>query len=465
MKSILNKLNASQIIIYGFLSTILFGTFLLMLPVSSASGEFTNFVDALFTATSAVCVTGLTVVVTSEYWSLFGQLVIIGLIQIGGLGFMCMVTMVSIALKRRITMRERNAIQEAHSINTQSGVVTFAKHIFKLTIKIELIGSVILALRFIPEFGFIGGIYRGLFHGISAFCNAGFDILGSTSLVEYSGDIIINVVIMALIITGGIGFPVIQDLIIMFKNIHKKKFNIRFSINHLSLQSKIALTFTAILLVSGALGIFIFEYNNSKTLGSMGFGEKIMASFFQSTTLRTAGYFSIDQGSLEYSSKLLGTVLMFIGGSPAGCAGGAKTVSIAVIIAAMISIVKGKDDITIFKRSIDIHNLQKALTVVIMMLGVVFVSVLILTFTEADLLIAGGGRFDVLDIVYEVTSAIGTVGLSAGMTPELSDIGKVIVTLCMYIGRVGPISLAVALTAKKSSNSSIRYPEGSIIVG
>lgn len=465
VKNILSKLNATQIIIYGFLTTILIGAFLLVLPVSSAEGEFTNFIDALFTSTSAVCVTGLTVVVTADHWSLFGQIVILGLIQIGGLGFMCVVTMISIALGRRITMRERNVIQEAHNLNIQSGVVSFAKYIFKITMTVELIGSAILALRFIPEFGLAGGIYRGIFHGISGFCNAGFDIIGSTSLVEYSGDVIINVVIMALIVIGGLGFPVIQDIILMFKNIFMKKFSVRFSLGHLHLQSKIALTATAILLVTGALGILAFEFNNKATLGTMGMGEKVMASFFQSVTLRTAGYFSIDQGSLEYSSKLLGIVLMFIGGSPAGTAGGAKTVTMTVILISMISLIRGKEEITAFKRSISLHVLQKSLTVVVMMMTVVVGSVMILSYTEADLLVANGGRFEVLDIFYEVVSAIATVGLTAGMTPDLSDAGKLIVALCMYIGRVGPISLAVALTAKRAGNSLIRYPEGNIIVG
>ena len=465
MKKILSKLNATQIIIYGFLTTILIGTFLLVLPVSSAKGEFTNVIDALFTSTSAVCVTGLTVVVTADHWSLFGQLVILGLIQIGGLGFMCVVTMISIVLGRKITMRERNVIQEAHNLNRQSGVVSFAKYIFKITMAVELTGSAILALRFIPEFGLIGGIYRGIFHGISGFCNAGFDIIGSTSLVEYSGDVIINVVIMAPIVIGGLGFPVLQDIIVMFRNIFVKKFSVRYSLGHLNLQSKIALTATAVLIVTGALGILAFEFNNKGTLGDMGMGEKVMASFFQSVTLRTAGYFSIDQGSLEYSSELLGIVLMFIGGSPAGTAGGAKTVTMAVILVSMLSLVRGRDEITAFKRSIGLHVLQKSLTVVVMMMTVVIGSVMILSYTEADLLVANGGRFEILDIFYEVVSAIGTVGLTAGMTPELSDVGKVIVSLCMYIGRVGPISIAVALTAKRAGDSLVRYPEGNIIVG
>lgn len=465
MKKILTSLNATQIIIYGFMMTILTGALLLTLPISSAKGEFTNFIDALFTSTSAVCVTGLTVVVTSEHWSLFGQIVILGLIQIGGLGFMCIVTMVSIALGRKITMRERTVIQEAHNLNIQSGVVNFAKHIFKITMVVELTGSAILALRFMPEFGFIGGLYRGIFHGISGFCNAGFDIIGSVSLSDYSGDVIINFVIMALIVIGGLGFPVVDDIINMVKNMRRKKFPLRFCLTHLKLQSKVALTVTAILLVTGALGIFIFEYGNEGTLGPMGIGEKAMAAMFQSVTLRTAGYFTIDQGALSYASKLLGCVLMFIGGSPAGTAGGAKTVTMAVLFISVISLVRGKAEITAFKRSIGMDTLQKSLSVVMMMIAIVVVSVVILTYTEAPLMVANGGKFEVLDIFYEITSAIGTVGLTAGMTPLLSDPGKLIVSLCMYMGRVGPISLAVALTAGRAKDTLVRYPEGNVIVG
>ncbi len=465
MKNILSRLSAAQVIMYGFLITILIGTFLLVLPISSAEGEFTNVIDAFFTSTSAVCVTGLSVVVTAEHWSLFGQIVILGLVQTGGLGFMCIVTMVSLALRRKITMRERDVIQEAHNLNNQKGIVSFAKYIFKVTVTVELIGSAVLALRFIPEFGITGGIYRGIFHGISGFCNAGFDILGNTSLVKYSGDAIINIVIMVLIITGGLGFPVIQDIIVMFRNMFSKKFSLKFSLEHLQLQSKIVLSATAVLLIAGALGILVFEFNNKSTLGNMGIGEKIMASFFQSVTLRTAGYYSIDQGALEYSSKLLGIVLMFIGGSPAGTAGGAKTVTMTVILVSMISLIKGREEITVFKRSISPHVLQKALTVVVMMMAVVVCSVMVLSYTEADLLAANGGRFEIFDIFYEVVSAITTVGITAGMTPELSDAGKIIISLCMYTGRVGPISLAVALTVRKGGSSLIRYPEGNVIVG
>lgn len=466
MKSFLSKLTAAQIIMFGFLITILTGTVLLTLPVSSADSTWTSVVNSLFTATSAVCITGLAVVTTVEHWSLFGQCVILALIQIGGLGFMSLVTMVFIAVGKKITMRERNVIQEALNLNQHSGLVSFAKYIFKFTITIELIGASILSLRFIPEYGIIGGIYRGIFHAVSAFCNAGFDILGNSSLMRYSSDVIINFTIMSLIVIGGLGFPVVQDILEMFRNIAVKKFSFRFSLNRLKLQSKIVIVATSFLILSGFLCVFLFEYNNPGTMGNMRLGEKTVASLFQSVTLRTAGFATIDQGAMKYSTKIISAVCMFIGGSPAGTAGGAKTVTVAILLIAVLSLVKGNDEISAFKRNIGLDMLQKALSVVIMMIAVVIVSVIILSATEAELLAANGGSFELLDIVYEVVSAIGTVGLTTGITPLLSDTGKVIIALCMYIGRVGPISLAVALSANKMmKNNFVHYPEGKVIVG
>lgn len=462
------RMTASQIILYGFLATILIGTFLLTLPISSTDGKMTNIIDALFTSTSAVCITGLAVVTTVEHWSVFGQWVILALIQIGGLGFMSLVTMIFVAMGKKITMRERTVIQEALNLNQHSGLVSFAKYIFKFTITVELIGAVILAIRFTlyKNTSILKAIHRGLFHSISAFCNAGFDILGSTSLENYSSDITINFTIMALIIIGGLGFPVIQDIIIMIKNIFVKRYSFKFALDRLKIQSKIVIVATFFLITVGFLLIFIFEYNNSETMANMNLFEKLMASLFQSVTLRTAGFATIDQGSMNYATKLVSAVCMFIGGSPAGTAGGAKTVTVAILLIAVISLVKGNDEINAFKRHIGIDMLQKALSVVIMMIAVVILAVIILSFTEAKLLVANGGEFELLDIVYEVVSAIGTVGLTTGITPLLSQAGKVVVAICMYIGRVGPISLAIALSAHKlSAKNNIHYPEGNIIVG
>ena len=466
MNKFLSNFTAPLSIIYGFLLTILIGTFLLVLPISSSSGEATNVIDALFTATSAVCITGLTVVITVEHWSIFGQWVILALIQVGGLGFMSLVTMVFLFMRKKITMRERNVIQAALNINQNNGVVSFAKYILKFTIICELIGAFVLSVRFYFEgTSVLTAIRRGIFHSVSAFCNAGFDILGNSSLEKYYGDVTINLTIMALITIGGLGFPVVLDIYGMLKNIFIKKYSLKFCINKLSLQSKIVIVMTLALIFSGAFLFFIFEYNNSLTMGNMTLFEKIMSSFFQSVTLRTAGFATINQGNLGYGSTFISIILMFIGGSPAGTAGGAKTVTIAILIISILSLVKGKDEIYVFNRNIGLETLQKALSVVIMMIIVVVVAVVLLSVSDANLLINNGGKFELLDMMYEVVSAIATVGNSTGMTSLLSKAGKLILIVCMYIGRVGPISLAIALSSNKNTKNNIRYPEGKVIVG
>lgn len=466
MKELLIKLRPTQIIMLGFLLTILTGAVLLTMPFSSASGECTSFIDALFTSTSAVCITGLAVVVTAEHWSVIGQWIILALIQVGGLGFMSFVTLIFLAMGRRITMRERTVIQEAFNLNQHSGLIRFAKYIFKFTFTVEMIGAFLLSVRFIPQYGLWGGIYRGIFHGVSAFCNAGFDVLGKVSLIDYSGDVIINFTIMALIVIGGLGFPVVQDIFELFKNLFIQKRSIMFSVSRLKVQSKIAIFATAILIFVPALCIFIFENSNPGTMDTMSTGQKAMASLFQSVTLRTAGFATIDQGAMRYGSKIISIVCMFIGGSPAGTAGGAKTVTIAILIIAVFSLVKGRDEVNAFNRNIGLDVLQKALSVVIMMIAVVIMSVIALSVTEAELLVGNGGSFELLDIVYEVISAIATVGLTTGITPMLSDAGKVILVICMYIGRVGPISLAMSLSVNHSNlDNLIHYPEGKVIVG
>ncbi len=466
MKKILSKMRATQIIMLGFLITILIGALLLTMPFSSAEGQWTGFEDALFTSASAVCITGLAVVTTSEYWSVTGQWIILALIQIGGLGFMSFVTMVFLAMGKRITMRERTVIQEAFNLNQHNGLIRFAKYIFKFTIFMELTGAVILSFRFVPDFGLLGGVYRGIFHSVSAFCNAGFDVLGNSSLMDYSGDAVINFTIMTLIIVGGLGFPVVQDIVEFLKNMLIRKFSFKFSKERLKLQSKIVILVTAVLIFIPAVFIFIFEYTNTSTLANMGVIEKAMASLFQSVTLRTAGFSTIDQGAMRYGTKIVSILCMFVGGSPAGTAGGAKTVTVAILIIAVLSLVRGNDEINAFHRNIGFDVLQKALSVVIMMIVAVMLSVIILSVTEAHLLVYNGGAYELLDIFYEVVSAIGTVGLTTGITPELSVTGKIIITICMYIGRVGPISLALALSVRnKGGKNLIHYPEGKIIVG
>ena len=338
------SIKPSRVIVLSFLTLILLGSVLLALPVSSRSGQATDYLTALFTATSATCVTGLIVVDTYTYWSAFGQSVILVLIQCGGLGFMTLATIFSFLLRRTITLRERLVMTRALNIDELSGVVRITRHILLGTLIAELTGAIILSLRFVGEFGWWGGIAKGVFHSVSAFCNAGFDLMGQkqefSNMMSYVSDPIVNFTLMVLIITGGLGFIVWEDIL------HRRSFK------RLSLQTKLAMVTRPLLLVSGAVLFFLFEYNNRETMGELNFGSKLMAAMFQSTTTRTAGFNTISQAGLTQASKLLSVILMFIGGSPGSTAGGIKTVNFIIIILAAASVMRGKSDITAFGRRV-----------------------------------------------------------------------------------------------------------------
>ena len=412
----LRQLDSSQIITLGFLTVILFGAVILSLPICSADFTFTPFVDSLFTATSAVCITGLTAVSTAYHWNILGKLIILMLIQIGGIGFMSMVTMLFIAVGKKITLKERIVIQESFNLSQRHGLVSFTIYIFKFSFVAELIGAFFLSLRFIPQYGFVRGIFYGIFHSVSAFCNAGFDILGDNSLIPFSGDIIV----------------------------------------------KIALITTAVLIVFGGLFFFIAEYFNPYTIGNFSFFHKILASLFQSVTLRTAGFDSMGQGNMTYASKVISIVLMYIGGSPASTAGGVKTVTSAILFLAVWAVIRGRESINVFHKNIPFYTLQKALAVVMMMVTITIGASVIMTWTEAHTPI----HMEYLDILFEVVSAQCTVGLTTGITHFLSNGGKIVLVLCMYMGRLGPISVAIALTKNKKHNkNNIHFPEDKLLVG
>ncbi len=456
------KFGPSHIIVLSFFIVILIGTLLLSLPIASKSGESVGIINAMFTSTSAVCVTGLVVVNTFYHWTLFGKIVILLLIQIGGLGFMSLFTIILVVLGKKITLKERILIQESFNLSTFKGMVMFLKKIIIVTFLIEGIGAVILSLRFIPDYGFIGGVFRGIFHSITAFCNAGFDILGNNSLMDYSTDYIINITIMILIILGGLGFTVLIDIGKYIKYKIYKLLNKKVELFVMSVHSKLALTITCILIILGALLTFIIEYKNPETLLPLRFDQKILVSVFQSVTLRTAGFDSIGQSDLNYGSKFLAIILMAIGGSPGGTAGGIKTVTIGALILAVISVIKGKDCIIAFKKTISISTIQKALSVIMMMMTLIFTATIILTITEKNI----GIEYEFIDILYEVVSALGTTGLSTGLTPNLSFIGKIVIILCMFIGRLGPMTIVLGLSFRKLNKKNvIHYPEEKIIVG
>lgn len=446
------NLNPAQILVLGFLTMILIGAGLLTLPMASANGESVGFVNAIFTATSAVCVTGLVVGDTATYWTLFGKGVILMLIQGGGLGFMTMATLIALVVGKRISLKERLLMQEALNQFTISGVVRLTKNIIIATMAIETIGAVFLSFRFVPMYGWAKGIGFAIFHSISAFCNAGFDLMGNfRSLTGFADDALVTLSVGLLIILGGMGFTVLVDIFEL--GTAKKRINRRFSIH-----TKLTLYITGILILVGFISIFAFEFNNPETLGNLSGKGKILSSLFHSITPRTAGFNTISMEGATLSTKMLTIILMFIGGAPSSTAGGIKVTTFGVILFTMISMADGRDETEIFKRRIPRDIVNRALALVSASLTIVIVGTMLLSFTEKGL--------DFMDILFETTSAFGTVGLSLGITPQLSNSGKIIIAFIMFIGRLGPMTLAVAVANRQQKRKKlIKYPEGKVSIG
>ncbi|EGL15313.1 MULTISPECIES: TrkH family potassium uptake protein [unclassified Paenibacillus] len=443
-----SRFTPPQILVLGFALIILIGSGLLMLPVSSTDGLPLPFIDALFTATSATCVTGLVVVDTGSHFTMFGQIVIISLIQIGGLGFMSMATLFAFILRKKISLRERLLLQEALNQGSMEGIVRLFRKVLIYSLSIEGIAAVLFTARWSMDLGFPKGLYYGIWHAVSFFNNAGFDLFGPitgpfSSLTAYADDFITNVVTMALIVLGGIGFIVMSDVM----DYRKTK--------RLTLHSKVVLSATSILIVTGALVIFIFEYSNSKTLGSLDFGGKILASFFQSVTPRTAGANTLDLASLRQATQFFMIILMFIGASPGSTGGGIKTTTFTMLVGAIVAMVRGKEDIVFFRNRLGKERILKAITLTMFALFLVIFVTMLLSTTEDH---------EFLMILYEVTSAFGTVGLTLGLTTKLTVFGKVMIALTMFAGRLGPLTLAYALQPK-AEKELYRYPEGKITIG
>jgi trk system potassium uptake protein TrkH len=438
------RLAPPQILVLGFGSIILIGALLLSLPISNTTGESLPFIDALFTATSATCVTGLVVVDTGTFFSTFGQIVIIILIQVGGLGFMTMATMFALVLKRRISLRDRLLLQEAMNQNTMEGIVRLIRKVLLFSLVIEGAGAILLTIRFVFDMPFGKALYFGIWHAISMFNNAGFDLFGDfRSLTGYVYDPLVNIVVMFLIVSGGIGFIVLSDIV----DFRRKR--------RLSLHSKVVLSMSAFLIIFGAIIIFIFEFTNPRTLGSLNWGGKILSSFFQSVTPRTAGANTLVLGDMRQASQFFMVILMFIGASPGSTGGGIKTTTFTIIIGAVIAMLRGRDDIVMFRYRLAQERIFKALTVTLLSLLLVITVVMVLSTTEDS---------SFLMILYETTSAFGTVGLSMGLTSQLSFTGKILISLTMFAGRLGLITLAYALGPKKGKEL-YRHPEGKIIIG
>nr|WP_270407056.1 TrkH family potassium uptake protein [Paenibacillus timonensis] len=438
------SLSPPQILVIGFALIILLGALLLMLPISSKSGESLSFVDAVFTATSATCVTGLVVVDTGTYFSAFGQIVIMLLIQVGGLGFMTMATLFSLVFKRKISLKDRLILQEAMNQNTMEGIVRLIRKVLMYSVIIESLAAVIFSLRLAFDMPFGRAVYFGIFHAVSLFNNAGFDLFGEyRSLTEYVGDPVINLVSMFLIISGGLGFIVLSDLIDYRK--HRK----------LSLHSKVVLSTTTALILIGTLVIFIFEFTNSRTLASLDWGAKIWGSLFQSVTPRTAGANTLDIGALRQATQFFIIILMFIGASPSSTGGGIKTTTFMILVGAVISMIRGRTDLVLFRYRLAQERIFKAVTITMLALFLIIAVAMVLSTTEDA---------SFLSILFETTSAFGTVGLSMGLTGKLTIVGKIIISFTMFAGRLGLLTLAYALGPKKGKDL-YRHPEGKIIIG
>ena len=436
------KLSPAQFLVLGYLFVITIGTFLLMLPQASTTRGSIGFLTALFTATSATCVTGLIVVNTSTAFTVFGQVVIMALIQVGGLGIMTMSTLIALILGKKISLKERILIQEDLNQFKISGLLRLIQYVIALTLTIQGIGAIFLFIRLRYDYSIFRSIYFSIFHAISAFNNAGFDLFG-TSLEGYFGDPIINLTIISLIVLGGLGFAVIVELLGWEG---KKKF---------SLQTKLVLTVTGLLTIVSFAIIFVLETGNLNTIADASLGDKIISSFFLSITPRTAGFNTIPTGSLRSTTLFFIVIAMFIGASPGSTGGGIKTTTFGLIVVTAFNKIKNKKDIEFYKRRVDYEVVFKALTIILLALGIVLLMTFILTITE-------DGQF--LEILFEVVSAFGTVGLSTGITGELTSIGRVLIIITMFLGRVGPLTLALAL-GQKVKHGKYRYPEEKIMVG
>ena len=444
--------STTQIIMLSFLGAILLGSALLVLPFSSKSGESVDYIDALFTAVSATCVTGLVTLPTVATWSVFGQIVILILIQIGGLGVITITAGLMVAIHRKMGLKDSQLLSDALNVSTLSGLAEFVKKMLLGTFIIEGVGALMYMIVFIPDFG-AKGIWISIFNSVSAFCNAGIDIVAENSLCNYATNPLVNVVTCLLIILGGLGYVVWWDIIRVLKDVKRTKFRCVFK---LTLHSKIVLVSTFALILIGGVSILAFEYNNPLTLKNYNFFDKMQIAFFQSITTRTAGFATLPQENLTNASSIICLILMFIGGSPVGTAGGIKTVTIVVLFATTIATVRGKNEVTLFQRNLSKQVTRKAVAVAFSSFIIVALSTILLSLaTDAP----------ALDVVFETVSATATVGLSRNLTASLNVWGKLILSATMYFGRIGPISLATSFNLKKENINIIKNPTEDVRLG
>jgi len=440
----------AQILAAGFLALIMFGTLLLALPFSATDGVSVGIVDALFTSVSSVCVTGLIVRDTPKDFSLFGQMVIMILVQIGGLGYMTSATIISLLLGKRIGLRERLVMKEGLNVFSLEGLVRFTKRVLLATIIIEGFGAICLAFRFSKDFSIAEAVYLGVFHSITSFNNAGFSLF-SDNMMRYRGDLSINIILMVLIFLGGIGFIIFSDL---YKFLKKE-------IMVLSLHTKLTLITSGILILLGAVLLLLFEGHNPNTLQGLPIKEKVLAALFHSVSARTAGFNTVDIGKMATDSLFMLIILMVIGASPGSTGGGIKTTTFAIMIVALWSTVKGRQDATVFGRRLPVDLIAKAFLLTTMVTIIIIVATIVLLLSEDKSLIS---------TLFEVASAFGTVGLSTGnggvlsLSALFSDLGKIVIAITMYVGRLGPLLLSIAV-AKGAYVQRYRYPEEKVLIG
>ncbi len=450
------RISPVQFIPLSFLCLIAIGTLLLLIPAATAKGESTDYLTALFTATTSVCVTGLVVVDTYAHWSIFGQAVILVLAQIGGLGVVAVGSMLMLIAKRKFSLGSRKLLNESLNLDLSKGLLAFLIRIFKGVFFVESLGAALYCVKFIPLLGTAKGIWASVFQAVSAFCNAGMDVIGPNSMIDFNTDDYLMWVTMLLIIFGGLGFVVWFDIIDRVKEVVKNHLSPRVIFTHLEEHTKLVLWVTLVLLALGTVITFIAEYGNPETIGSMGLKDKLLNSLFQSVTFRTAGFASVPQGVLSESTCMAGYVLMFIGGSPVGTAGGVKTVTFFLVFMNAWSYINGRKENVIFHKRVGEEAMRKAAAVVFVSMSAVFIMTVLFVY---------GGGVSLTDGLYEVVSALATVGLSRGLTPNLNVFRRILIIVSMYLGRIGPISMAIFFSRSAGAENKIRHSEGTFYVG
>lgn len=446
LNKFIKKFSRVQIIAFGFLAVVFAGSLLLMLPFATKNGQTTDYVDALFVATSSTCVTGLVPFDTYTHWSLFGQLVILFMIQLGGIGFMTVITMATLFMRHKIGLQNRMLIMESAGTITLSGIGHLVKRIVGGTAVIETIGAAILATQFVPEFGIARGIYFSVFHAVSAFCNAGFDLMGylepGSSVMLFNDNAVVLVTLSLLIIIGGIGFFVWDDIIVCKANFKNYK-----------IHTKLVLVVSAVVTVVSFVLYFFFEYDCA--FKDMNISDKLLNAFFQAVTPRTAGFASIDMKTLSEPGSIITIVLMFIGGSPGSTAGGVKTTTIAVILLSTVAYLQEDNNVTVFKKRIEDKMVRRASSIAFIYFSMILVSALVLSWIEP---------IGLREVLFEVVSAVATVGLSMNVTPTLSSASKIVLIVLMYAGRIGALSF-IMLLMKRNKTAILKRPTGKIMIG